>query len=390
MRVILYTGKGGVGKTTVAAATAVRCAELGYKTLVMSTDAAHSLSDSLDMPLEGRGQPLLAPNLWGQEMDINRTIADHWGEIQKYISALLAWKGMDKVMAEEMAIFPGMEELANLLYIAHYEDDAKYDVVIVDCAPTGETLRLLSFPEILHWWMDKLFPIERKLMSLVRPLAKRVVSMPLPENKVLDDAELLYSEIERIHALLTDTTKSSIRLVVNPEKMVIKETQRTFAYLNLYSYSTDLIVCNRLIPKSAGNGYFSAWLESQTSYLQMIEECFSPVPLRKLHLQEREVVGIPMLKGLAEALFGNEDPAAIFFQGQSQEVRCEGGHYILSLDLPSLEKGQVSLMRSGSELIVQLNNFKRNIILPVVLRQLEVGRASFEQGRLEIKFESKK
>ena len=262
MRVILCTGKGGVGKTSVAAATALRSAELGYKTIVLSTDSAHSLSDSFDFPL-GNEPQLITQNLWGQETELSQTVNAYWGTIQKYISALLAWRGMDEVTADEVAFFPGMEELANLLYIVHYQDDGQYDVVIVDCAPTGETLRLLTFPEMMHWWMTKMFPIGQKVAGIVYPFARALMSMPIPDREVFKSIKELYSELERIRALLSDAERSSVRLVVNPEKMVIKEAQRTFTYLNLYGYSTDLIICNRLIPDKVKDDYFQAWKDIQ-------------------------------------------------------------------------------------------------------------------------------
>jgi len=222
MRVILYTGKGGVGKTTVAAATALRSAELGYKTIVLSTDTAHSLSDSFDIPI-GHEPRLIAPNLWGQETGLSQTLEAHWKTIQRYLSTLLAWRGMDEIVAEEVAIFPGMEELANLLYIVHYQEEGKYDVLIVDCAPTGETLRLLSFPEMLRWWMMRIFPIQRKIVRAVRPIVRLLTNMPLPGAEVGDSIVELYSELDKMYALLTDAEKATVRLVVNPEKMVIKE-----------------------------------------------------------------------------------------------------------------------------------------------------------------------
>ncbi len=256
MRVILYMGKGGVGKTSVAAATALRSAQLGYRTIVLSTDSAHSLADSFDLALGNEPQPII-PNLWGQEPEISQTLETHWGTIQKWFSALLAWRGMDEIISDEMAILPGIEELANLLYIIEYYQGGKYDLIVVDCAPTGETLRLLSFPEILHWWMDKIFPIQRKAASLARPLVRTLMDIPIPDDEVFASMQSLYSELDQMRALLTNQDETSVRLVVNPEKMVIRETQRTFTYLNLYGYCTDLIICNRLIPDKVNDRYFS-------------------------------------------------------------------------------------------------------------------------------------
>ncbi|MFC1983600.1 ArsA family ATPase [Chloroflexota bacterium] len=385
MRVILFTGKGGVGKTSVAAATALCSAELGYRTIVLSTDAAHSLSDSFDIPLGNEPQPII-PNLWGQETELSQTLAAQWGNIQRYMSALLAWRGMDEIIAEEIAIFPGMEELANLLYIVRYQDEGQYDVIVLDCAPTGETLRLLSFPEVIHWWMTRMFPIGRKVAGVVYPLAKALVDMPLPGNDVFSSVEELYSELDKIRGLLADSEKTSLRLVVNPEKMVIKEAQRTFTYLNLYGYATDLIICNRLIPEAVKDRYLQTWKDNQKKYHQLVEECFAPLPIFDVPLLEQEVTGMPMLKIMAKALYGEEDPTTIFFQGQVQDIHKEGGHYILTLTLPFTSKEKISLLQSGDELTIQVADFRRNVILPHALRGLVVSEAKLEDSKLRIKF----
>lgn len=388
MRIILYMGKGGVGKTSVAAATALRCAELGYKTIILSTDAAHSLSDSFDIAL-GNEPKLIAPNLWGQEMEMSQTVEKNWGRIKSWLAALMIWRGLDEVVAGEMTVIPGMEELANLLYIVHYFDSGDYDVIIVDCAPTADTLRLLSFPEVLQWWMEKMFPIQRRLVTLTRPLVQRVTKMPMPGDEVLNSAEDMSSELIRIHDLLADREKSSVRLVLNAEKMVIKEAQRTFTYLNLYGYVTDLIICNRMLPDRIDDRYFDSWKEAQGKYYQMIEECFAPLPLLSIPLFEREVVGIPMLKAMAQALFGDEDPSKLFFHGQVQEIEKENNFYVLTLPLPFVAKEDISLMRSGDELIVRAGRHRRNIILPQVLLGLSIEGAKFEGDKLRIRFEKK-
>ena len=383
MRIILFTGKGGVGKTTVAAATALRSAELGYRTIILSTDAAHSLSDSFEVPLGSEPQ-IIVPNLWGQEPDLLKMMETDWKTIRRYISALLAWRGMDEMAAEEVAILPGMEELANLLYVVHYE--GRYDVIIMDCAPTGETLRLLSFPEILHWWMTRMFPIGRKVAIMAHPLAKVLMNIPLPDSEVFDSVEELYFELEKIHTLLTDAQKTSVRLVVNPEKMVIKEAQRTFTYLNLYGYGTDLIICNRLIPDRVEEDYFQAWKDIQKKYHQLIEEGFAPLPISDVPLMEQEIVGIPMLRAMAEALYSETDPTTIFFHGRVQDIRKENKHYVLTLPLPFTSKEKISLMQSGDELTIQVANFRRNVILPHPLIGLAVSEAKLEDGKLRIKF----
>ncbi|OGO05644.1 MAG: arsenic-transporting ATPase [Chloroflexi bacterium RBG_13_54_9] len=389
MRVILYTGKGGVGKTSVAAATALRSAELGHRTMVLSTDSAHSLADSFDTTLSGKAEAI-APNLWAQETDLYQTLETHWGTIKDWMAALMAWRGMEEIVAEEMAVLPGMEELASLLYIIGYHDSGHYDVVIVDCAPTGETLRLLSFPDILDWWMQRLFPIGRTAAAVTRPLMKHLLGMPMPDDAVFASAEDLFTQLERMRVLLTDPDTASVRLVLNPEKMVIKETQRTFTYLNLYGYATDLIVCNRLIPDEVKDRHFDSWKESQERYYQMVEERFAPLPILTIPLFSQEVVGIPMLRLMAQALFGDEDPTKVFYHGQTHDIRKEDGNYVLTLPLPFVQKEEINLMRNGDELTIQAGRHKRNISLPRILAGLPVKEARFEGERLRIDFEERK
>lgn len=385
MRIILYTGKGGVGKTSVAAASALRAAELGYKTIVLSTDSAHSLSDCFDICLGNEPQPI-APNLWGQETDMSQTLRTYWDTIQKWMAALLTWRGMDEVIADEMAILPGMEELANLLYITHYHDEGDYDVAVVDCAPTGETLRLLSFPEILRWWMEKIFPTGRLAVRVVRPLLKFTSDIPMPSDAVFDSVETLFGELTRIQQLLTDPTKTSARLVVNPEKMVIKEAQRTFTCLNLYGYCTDLVICNRLIAKEIKDPYFDCWKRSQAEYYSLIEQCFSPLPVLALPLFDQEIVGIPMLQVMGKTLYHDEDPTKFFFHGQVQDIERENGNYILNLSLPFTARGDIDLLKSDDELTIQVGSFRRNVILPAVLKGLSVAGAKFENDILRVRF----
>ena len=386
MRVLLYSGKGGVGKTTVAAATAVRSAELGYRTIVLSTDAAHSLADSFDISLTGDHQAI-APNLWAQETDISKTIETYWRDIQDWVAALMAWRGIEQIMADELAVFPGMEELANLLYITDYYNSGDYDVIIVDCAPTGETLRFLSFPEVLGWWMDKLFPIGRTAITVARPFVRHVVGIPVPDDSVFQSIEKLYTQLDKMRVLLTDPQKSSVRLVVNPEKMVVKEAQRSFTYLNLYGYATDLVICNRFIPEEVVDRFFESWKEAQKRNYQMIEECFSPIPILSAPLMGQEVVGIPMLQLMAEALYGDKDPTEIFFKGRAHDIEKDDGHYVLTLDLPFVTKKDISMVRHGDELVVQVGSYKRNIILPRTLADLAVTDARFDSEQLRIRFD---
>ena len=386
MRVILYTGKGGVGKTSVASATALRSAELGYKTIILSTDAAHSLSDSFDVPL-GHEPRLIIPNLWGQETELSQSLHTNWITVRTYLSALISWRGMDDLVAEEIAIFPGMEELANLLYIVQYQEEGEYDVLIVDCAPTGETLRLLSFPDMMRWWMARIFPIGRKMVTGLRPMLKVLTSMPLPDAEVFRAVEELYSKLDKMYNLLTDTERATARLVVNPEKMVIKEAQRTFTYFNLYGYLTDLIICNRLLPEEVKDSYFKAWKGSQRKYRGIIEESFAPLPIFDVPLFGREIVGIPMLRTMAEALYGDKDPTTIFVRRQVQSIHKEDKHYVLTLALPLTSRGKISLLQSGDELTIQVGGVRRNVILPRALLGLSATEAKLKKGELRIKFQ---
>lgn len=385
MRVILFTGKGGVGKTSVAAATALRAAELGYRTIILSTDIAHSLSDSFDIQL-GNEPKQISPNLWGQEIEIYQTMESYWGTIRKFVSALLAWRGMGDIVADEVAVLPGMEELANLLYISRYQEEGNHDVIIVDCAPTGETMRLLSFPEMMHWWMSRMFPLQRRVASVVRPVVKTLTNIPVPGKEVFSAVEELFGEIDKIRELLTDCTRSSMRLVVNPEKMVVKEAQRSLTYLNLFGYCADAVVCNRIIPEQVTDSYFKAWKHSQKKYRRLIEESFSPLPILDVPLLENEVVGLPMLKVMAEAIYGNTDPTGVLFQGRVQDIQKEDGGYVLNLALPFVSKEKVSLKHSYDELDIQVASYRRNVVLPQVLRGLSVTEAKMDKGTLRIRF----
>ncbi|MFQ6057899.1 MAG: ArsA family ATPase [Anaerolineae bacterium] len=384
-RIILCTGKGGVGKTSVAAATALRCADLGYPTVVISTDAAHSLADSFDLPL-GPEPTEIIPNLWGQEIDILHQMEKYWGTVQKWLASVLSWRGMDDLIAEETSVFPGMEELASLLQIVHLHDSGDYEAIIVDCAPTGETLRFLSFPEMARWYLARIFPLERKAAQIAGPLLRSIADIPIPDDEVFEAIKNLLLQLDQMHALLTDPEKSSVRLVLNPEKMVIKEAQRTFTYLNLYGFATDLIISNRLIPGQVQDGYFEAWKESQEKYGHLVEEAFSPLPIFKVPLFDQEVVGLEMLRRMAESIYGSQDPTQIFYQGQTQSIEKVNGEYRLSLRLPFITKEDLILTRSGAELIVHIGNYKRNLILPRVLVGLEVKRAKFEGEALTVIF----
>ena len=389
MRIILYTGKGGVGKTSVSAASAVRCADLGYRTVVLSTDAAHSLADSFDLPI-GPEPTELAPNLWGQEIDVLYQMEKYWGNVQRYMATVFAWRGLDEIIAEEMTVFPGMEELASLLQIVHLHDDGNHDVAIVDCAPTGATLQLLSFPEVARWYLDKVFPIERKVMQMTRPLLRAVVDIPIPDDELFDTVAELILSLDRMHTLLADPQKSSVRLVLNPEKMVIKEAQRAFTYLNLYGYATDLIISNRIIPGDVQDEYFAAWKEIQKRYSQLVEEAFAPLPILTVPLFDQEVVGLEMLRRMAQSIHGDDDPTRVYYVGRAQRVEKNDHGYTLTIPLPFVAKEKVQLTRSTfDELVIHIGNYKRNLLLPRALMGLEVTGARHQEDKLVVRFEPK-
>ena len=383
-RIIVYTGKGGVGKTSVAAATALLCAERGYRTIAISTDIAHSLSDSFDLPLGAEPVPI-AERLWGQESEVFHNVRKYWGTIQAYIASVFQWRGLDEVRAEEMTVLPGMDELANLLWIAEHNDSGMYDVIVVDAAPTGETLRLLSLPEAGKWWLEKIFPIERRIVQVAGPAVRRLVGMPMPSDDVFAAGEQLFHRLEHMHELLSDATRSSVRIVLNLEKMVIKEAQRSFTYFHLYGYPTDLVVVNRVLPSDAGS-YFTGWLETQRRYWPMVEERFAPVPALSAPFFDHEIVGIDALHHLGAALFGKDDPTRFYYQGRPYHVRRENGAFVLSLDLPFTTREDVSLTRHADELVLQVGSWRRNLILPRVLVEAPTTGARFEGQTLSISF----
>jgi arsenite-transporting ATPase len=385
VRIILNTGKGGVGKTSISAATALRLAERGYRTVVLSTDAAHSLADSFDVPL-GPEPVEIAPNLWGQEIEVLHELDQHWSRLQEYMNTLLTSQGLEGVVAEEMTVIPGAEELAGLVRITQHEKSGQFDVVIVDCAPTADTLRLLSFPDAARWWLEKIFPIQRTATRFLRPIAKMVTDVPMPGDEIFDSVKRLLENIDEVHSLLADPQLTSVRIVLNPEKMVIKEAQRIFTYLNLFGYTTDLIVCNRVLPDDVQDEYFSGWKASQRRYRTLVGESFSPVPILDVPLFEQEVVGFDMLRRMADIVYGDKDPAAVWFTGKVQSIEPQGEGYVLRLPLGFASKEQLDVLLVGDELILQVGSYKRNIIVPRALAQQQVRNAKLEGGELRITF----
>lgn len=385
MRIILYTGKGGVGKTSVAAASAVKSAESGLKTLIVSTDPAHSLGDSFDIKLSPEPNEI-EDNLWAQEIDTIHEVEKGWGQIQKYLTSLFTAKTIKDITTEELTIFPGFQDLLSLVRILKYYQEQTFDVIIIDSAPTGETLAFLSFPDMLRWWMDKLFPIKRKAVKFIRPVAQPILGVPMPTDNVLGEIENIYSQLDEMRKLFADKDVSSIRVVVNPEKMVIKEAQRSFTYLNIYNFNVDAVIINRVIPNSVTDSYFSLWKDIQEKYTDEIKNNFSPIPIYYAPLFEQEVVGTDMLRRMGDEIFQGENPIDIKYSVRTQEIIKDGDEYVFSIYMPFINKKDLTLNQKGDELIVKVGNVKRNITLPRTLASFAVMGAKFSEEKLQIRF----
>jgi arsenite-transporting ATPase len=385
-RTILYTGKGGVGKTSVAAATALATARSGLRTVVMSTDPAHSLSDSLETEL-GPLPVAVGDNLWAQEVQAETEMERHWQAVQRWLGGLLSDRGVDRILAEELTVPPGMDEIFSLLQLKAHHESGEFDVVVVDCAPTGETLRLLSFPEVARWWLEKVFPWEKRLVTVARPLARTVLDLPLPGNDVLAEVQDLVRNLIDMSDVLRDRSRSSIRLVMNPERMVIKEAQRTFTYLNLYGYLTDAVVLNRVFPEGVDGGYFSAWREVQRAHVDLVEQAFAPVPVLRAPFFEQEVLGTQMLERLGAEVFGGRPAHDVLYREQTLALEMDGDVAELRLRMPFTEKGDLELKKIGLELVIRVGGRKRIIMLPSSLASFRPRDARLVSGQLRVRFE---
>jgi arsenite-transporting ATPase len=393
MRIIFFAGKGGVGKTSAAAATGIKAAERGHRTVIMSLDVAHSLSDIFDMERslinQSKGEPSqVGENLWIQELDIQEEIEKNWGDIHKYLSTLLNTSGLDEILAEELAILPGMEEVSLLLHINRYARDNSFDVVLLDCAPTGESLRFISIPTTLEWYINKLFKIEKTIVKYARPVAKHFTDVPLPGEDYFDAIERLFERLCGVDALLTNPEITTVRLVTNPEKIVLKETQRAFMYFSLYKMSIDAVIMNRVLPDALSEPYFKNWQENQKRYVKEAETYFEPVPLLPVNLFQGEVLGFENLKALGDQIYGARNPLERFFHGKPYEfIKC-GGKYQLKMKLPFIEKRDVALHKIADELIVRVGGFKRTVMLPRQVAALESLKATLEGQYLWIHFDT--
>ena len=385
MRVVLFTGKGGVGKTTVAAATAVRAARSGKRTLVMSTDPAHSLGDSFEVEIGSR-PTLLAENLWAQQIDAQERLEDNWREIQDYFIQLMNWAGTETIQAEELTVIPGLDEIFALIDVKTHVESGDYDMLVVDCAPTAETLRLLSLPEIMNWYIERIFPVERRIVKTVRPIVSKMTTLPIAGDQVFAAVERLHRNLDAVKTILTDERTSSVRLVVNPEKMVIAEARRTYTYLGLFGYRVDAVVVNRIIPEDVVDPYFGKWKSIQAEHLATVHESFEPVPILPARLFDREMVGIALLQEMGDEVYGDLDATAVLYQDDPIRVRKRGTGYVLSMRLPFVSRDDMDIHRRGEELFVRVGSYKRNLILPQTLKRMVVREANFAGDHLEILF----
>lgn len=385
MRVLAYTGKGGVGKTTTAAATAVACAARGARTLVVSTDPAHSLADAFDIALGDRPTEL-TPRLWGQQLDARLRLERAWRDIRTYLARLLDWAGVSTVEAEELTLLPGLEELIALGDLVDLADSGEWDVLVVDCAPTAETLRLLSLPDVVGWWVERLFPLGRRVTRAVGPLVESIAGVPVPGDPVFGAVERLTERLRAVRTLLSDPEVTSLRLVVTPEKVVIAEARRTATYLALFGYRVDAVIANRVLPDDVTDPWFDGWRAAQARHLAEIDDGFAPLPVLRSPLARAEPVGLVALAGVAAAVFGEDDPAERRSGCDVLELVPDGDALVLRLELPFLERGDIDLVRRPDELICTVGPHRRALLLPDSLRHRKVVDAALRAGCLSVTF----
>ncbi len=395
MRNIIFTGKGGVGKTSIAAATALKAADMGYKTLIMSTDPAHSLGDSLDVQL-GPSPVKVAENLWGQEVSVFGDLNLNWDVVREHFAHLMEARGIEGVYAEEMGVLPGMEELFSLSYIKRYNEQNEYDLLVVDCAPTGETLRLLSLPETFGWFIKMIRNVEKFMVKpVIRPLAKKVnkINDFVAPVEVYDKVDNLFSSTEGIIDLLADSSKTTMRLVMNPEKMVIKESMRALTYLNLYGITVDRITINRVMPDQSPDPYFQKWRAIQQKYIVQIQEAFAPIPIVEVPLFDDEVVGLPMLRRVGQKVYEDTNPLDIFFNENPIDIKkVSDGHYKVRVRLPFMEHMglEPKILKLGDDLTIRIGDYQKIVALPIFLAGMESTGASYEDKWLSIDFAKSK
>ncbi len=390
MRILLFSGKGGVGKTSLAAATGLELARLGHRTLVMSVDPAHSLADSFDIETTlfhgTTGDPYrIQDRLDIHEVNIQKEIKRHWREISAYVVSVLRTTGISDVEAEELAILPGMEELSALMYVNQFRRESRYDAIVLDCAPTAESMRFVSMPTTLEWYMKHIFPFQRGLLKAVRPLANRVSPVELPADSYFANVQDLFDRLDGIGEVLENPKITSVRLVTNPERMVLRETQRAFVYFSLHGLTIDGVIVNRVLPNAVKDDWFREWQASQSRILEEIESYFAPVPVKRVPLFTHEVLGRDRLVELSRALYdGQEDPAAVCRTEAPFTFAKVDGRYEVRLQLPFAAKGEVGLFKKGDELVVEIGTLRRHVGLPTSMAALSPGRAKLENKVLTV------
>jgi arsenite/tail-anchored protein-transporting ATPase len=385
MRILLFTGKGGVGKTTVAAATAVRAARAGLRTVVVSTDPAHSLADAFDVAL-GDQPTQVAPRLWGQQLNARVRFEEAWDDVRRYMVDVLDWAGADSLEAEELAVVPGLDEVFSLADIKQFATSGDYDLVVVDCAPTAETIRLLSLPDVLGWYMDRVFDAQRRLTRLARPVLSKFSGLPVAGDQVFGGIRRFYERLDGVRELLTDGDVTSARLVVNPERLVVAEARRTYTYLSLFGYHVDAVVVNRILPTALDHPWLDQWKTAQSAHLESIADAFAPLPILTAELADRELVGVDDLNAFGKDLYGGLDESARLSHVEPLRVDAVGDALVLSVHVPFTERDDVRLGRTEQELFVSVGPHRRALVLPDSLVRREVGRARFEGDRLEVEF----
>lgn len=386
MRILLYTGKGGVGKTSIAAATACKIAESGKRVLIMSTDQAHSLGDSFDRKLGN--EPLeISEHLYAMEIDAVAESEHAWGNIKDYLKKLLTSRSGESIEAEELLVFPGFEELFSLFKILEIYEAQNYDVLIVDCAPTGETISLLKFPEMFGDLLGKIMPMKRKALKVAGPLVEKTMKIPMPKDTLFDEVEILCRKIEQLQELMSDKDVLSLRIVTTPEKIVVKEAKRNFAYLHMYDYNVDAIIVNKVYPKSSLEGYFNQWIENQQNSLQDIRQSFFDIPVFEMKFLKHELRTVERLKAAADMVYRDTDPAAVLAVQSIFVLEKVQEKYCLKIALPFVDKLELELEQKGEELALTIKNERRNLILPPKLREYEVAGAKYEDAVLKIEFE---
>jgi arsenite-transporting ATPase len=384
-RVLLFTGKGGVGKTTTAAATALRCARHGLRTIVLSTDPAHSLGDAFDVEL-GPLAVRITGELHGQQLDAQDRMEDSWAEIQAYLREVFRWAGVEGLEAEELTVIPGLDEVFALADIKEHASSGRWDVVVVDCAPTAETVRLLSLPDVLGRYMERLFPVGRRINKVVSPVLSRVTSLPVADDHVFAATQRFYDRLDGVREILTDGVRTSVRLVMNPERVVVAEARRTYTYLSLFGYHVDAVVANRILPAGVEDPFLAGWHKLHEEHLAAIESGFAPLPVLQVPWQPGEPVGLDALDPVADALYGDTDPTARLAEGRPLRARSDGERTVLEIDLPFTGREDVDLARRADELLVRVGPYRRAVSLPDTLRNRPVQGARMEEGHLAVTF----